>query len=252
MKCGLLTDSGCWNVIAEAYDALDPIGNITIKWDIKTWNPDGYIVVEKDENMESLEVFKPTSTVKAFSSTGKSQEARQWQHTQISSFAKKVANCCKGEVISSWFQDPASAASFFQLVVGQAREGGISLFSILTQIFSFNDQPLMPYASINDNAMLWGIKFYNDLLMQAGPLGNVQSELIFRRTNQLSHLERGGLSLDEFTSMVTIVSCHLQINTLICQMPVSKVGQKKSKDELEAQSFLQKSESSVLDHVKAY
>lgn len=32
------------NVYAEAYDALDPNGNITIKWDLMTWNPDGYVV----------------------------------------------------------------------------------------------------------------------------------------------------------------------------------------------------------------
>ena len=29
---------------AEAYDALDPNGNITIKWDIMSWTPDGYVV----------------------------------------------------------------------------------------------------------------------------------------------------------------------------------------------------------------
>lgn len=29
---------------AEAYDALDPNGNITIKWDVITWTPDGYVV----------------------------------------------------------------------------------------------------------------------------------------------------------------------------------------------------------------
>jgi len=28
----------------EAYDALDPTGNITIKWDVISWTPDGYIV----------------------------------------------------------------------------------------------------------------------------------------------------------------------------------------------------------------
>ncbi|MCH97731.1 protein COBRA-like, partial [Trifolium medium] len=32
-----------------------------------------------------------------------------------------------------------------------------------------------------DTAMLWGVKFYNDFLMQAGPNGNVQSELLFRK-----------------------------------------------------------------------
>ncbi|KAI3965826.1 hypothetical protein MKX01_010783 [Papaver californicum] len=29
----------------EAYDALDPNGNITIKWDVMNWTPDGYVAV---------------------------------------------------------------------------------------------------------------------------------------------------------------------------------------------------------------
>lgn len=32
------------DVSAEAYDALDPTGNITIKWDVISWTPDGYVV----------------------------------------------------------------------------------------------------------------------------------------------------------------------------------------------------------------
>ena len=32
------------NFAAEAYDALDPTGNITIKWDVMSWTPDGYVV----------------------------------------------------------------------------------------------------------------------------------------------------------------------------------------------------------------
>lgn len=30
--------------ISEAYDVLDPNGNITVIWDIKTWTSNGYIV----------------------------------------------------------------------------------------------------------------------------------------------------------------------------------------------------------------
>jgi hypothetical protein len=30
--------------LAEAYDSLDPNGNITIKWDVMQWTPDGYVV----------------------------------------------------------------------------------------------------------------------------------------------------------------------------------------------------------------
>ncbi|KAF5180874.1 Cobra-like protein [Thalictrum thalictroides] len=61
----------------------------------------------------------------------------------------------------------------------------------LTKIFSFNYKSLMPYASINDTAMLWGVKFYNDLLMQAGPLGNVQSEFLFRKDKDTFTFDKG-------------------------------------------------------------
>ncbi|KEH25134.1 hypothetical protein MtrunA17_Chr6g0455401 [Medicago truncatula] len=59
-------------------------------------------------------------------------------------------------------------------------------FDNLTQLFSFNSKPITPYGSINDTAMLWGVKFYNDLLMQAGPIGNVQSELLFRKDSNFN------------------------------------------------------------------
>ncbi|KAJ9540638.1 hypothetical protein OSB04_027144 [Centaurea solstitialis] len=64
-------------------------------------------------------------------------------------------------------------------------------FDNLTQIFSFNYKPLTPYSSINDTAMLWGVKFYNDFLNQAGPLGNVQSELLFRKDKSTFTFEKG-------------------------------------------------------------
>ncbi|KAL0377615.1 UNVERIFIED_CONTAM: protein COBRA [Sesamum radiatum] len=64
-------------------------------------------------------------------------------------------------------------------------------FDNLTQIFSFNYKPLTPYQNINDTAMLWGVKFYNDLLMQAGPLGNVQSELLFQKDKSTFTFEKG-------------------------------------------------------------
>ncbi|KAM1009836.1 hypothetical protein ACFX13_046090 [Malus domestica] len=54
-------------------------------------------------------------------------------------------------------------------------------FDNLTQIFSYNYKSITPYGRINDTAMLWGVKFYNDVLMQSGPLGNVQSELLFQK-----------------------------------------------------------------------
>ncbi|KAH7852397.1 hypothetical protein Vadar_024324 [Vaccinium darrowii] len=55
-------------------------------------------------------------------------------------------------------------------------------FNNLTQSFSFNYKPLTPYGdATNDTAMLWGMQFYNDVLMEAGPYGNVQSELLFQK-----------------------------------------------------------------------
>lgn len=39
--------------------------------------------------------------------------------------------------------------------------------------------------------MLWGIKFYNDLLMTAGPSGNVQSEILFRKDQSTFTFDKG-------------------------------------------------------------
>lgn len=39
--------------------------------------------------------------------------------------------------------------------------------------------------------MLWGIKYYNDLLMHAGPVGNVQSEILFRKDTSTFTFEKG-------------------------------------------------------------
>ncbi|XP_066395237.1 COBRA-like protein 1 [Miscanthus floridulus] len=64
-------------------------------------------------------------------------------------------------------------------------------FDNLTTIFSFNYKPLNPYGVINDTAMLWGIKYYNDLLMTAGPDGNVQSELLFRKEPSTFTFQKG-------------------------------------------------------------
>jgi hypothetical protein len=43
---------------AEAYDSLDPNGNITIKWDVMQWTPDGYVVSSTPTPIVSLFIFK--------------------------------------------------------------------------------------------------------------------------------------------------------------------------------------------------
>nr|GMD34075.1 COBRA-like protein 4 [Ipomoea batatas] len=61
----------------------------------------------------------------------------------------------------------------------------------VTQVFSFNYKPLVPYQSINDTGMFYGMKFYNDLLMEAGPNGNVQSEVLLKKDKETFTLNQG-------------------------------------------------------------
>lgn len=43
----------------------------------------------------------------------------------------------------------------------------------------------------DDTGMFYGMKFYNDLLMEAGPLGNIQSELLLRKDKNTFTLKQG-------------------------------------------------------------
>ncbi|KAI6675603.1 hypothetical protein NL676_003509 [Syzygium grande] len=54
-------------------------------------------------------------------------------------------------------------------------------FNNITRVYRFDYKPLDAFGSLNDTSMIYGIKYYNDLLMQAGPEGNVQSEMILRK-----------------------------------------------------------------------
>ncbi|XP_022685500.1 COBRA-like protein 2 [Setaria italica] len=58
-------------------------------------------------------------------------------------------------------------------------------FDKVTTIFSFNYKSLNPYGVINDTGMLC------DLLMVAGPDGNVQSELLFRKDPSMFTFDKG-------------------------------------------------------------
>ncbi|KAK0573093.1 hypothetical protein LWI29_002900 [Acer saccharum] len=52
----------------------------------------------------------------------------------------------------------------------------------VTQVFSFNYKPLDQYDGyISYTGMLWGIQYYNDMLLQAGESGNVQAEILFHK-----------------------------------------------------------------------
>ncbi|XP_072988516.1 COBRA-like protein 7 [Typha latifolia] len=51
----------------------------------------------------------------------------------------------------------------------------------LTRVFSFNYQPLIQYGDSNDTGMFWGIQSYNDMLLQSGNSGNVQTEMLLKK-----------------------------------------------------------------------
>ncbi|XP_020106674.1 COBRA-like protein 1 [Ananas comosus] len=368
----------------EAYDSLDPNGNITIKWDIMQWTADGYVAVVTMYNYQQYRHIQAPGWILGWTWAKKEiiwsmvggQATEQGDCSKFKGsiphcckrdttivdllpgtpYNMQIANCCRGGVISSWVQDPATAASSFQLIVGQAgttnktvrvpknftlRAPGpgytcgaakvvkpskfvspdgrrttqalmtwnvtctysqflaqrtptccVSLssfyndtivacptcacgcqnnntqpgscvegdspylasaingpgkstlaplvqctshmcpirvhwhvklnykeywrvkiavtnfnyrmnytqwnlvvqhpnFDNLTTVFSFNHKTLNPYGTINDTAMLWGIKYYNDLLMVAGPYGNVQSELLFRKDFSTFTFQKG-------------------------------------------------------------
>ncbi|GJY17640.1 COBRA-like protein [Tanacetum coccineum] len=319
-------------LLAEAYDALDPNGNITIKWDIISWTPDGYVAVVTMYNFQQYRHISPPGWTLGWTWAKKEviwsmmggQATEQGDCSRYKTtpphcckktpsivdllpgtpYNQQIANCCKGGVINSWAQEPNNYASSFQLSVGAAGTtnktvkppknftllapgpgytcgpavvgkpskfvtpdgrrvtqamsdpnspylasvvngpGKNSLaplvqctrhmcpirvhwhvklnykdywrvkvtitnfnyrmnysqwnlvaqhpnFNNLTQIFSFNYKPLTPYSSINDTGMLWGVKFYNDFLNQAGPIGNVQSELLFKKDKSTFTFDKG-------------------------------------------------------------
>jgi hypothetical protein len=44
---------------------------------------------------------------------------------------------------------------------------------------------------IDDTGVLWGIKYFNDILSLAGPYGHVQSEILFRKNKSTFTLDQG-------------------------------------------------------------
>ncbi|GJN23277.1 hypothetical protein PR202_gb10913 [Eleusine coracana subsp. coracana] len=238
----------------EAYDSLDPNGNITIKWDIMQWTPDGYVAVvtmfnyqqfrhigapgwqlgwtwAKKEVIWSMVGAQTTEQGDCSKFKGNVPHCCKRDPTIVdllpgTPYNMQIANCCKAGVINTFNQDPANAAASFQISVGLAGTTNKTVklnykeywrvkititnfnfrmnytqwnlvaqhpnFDNITQLFSFNYKPLTPYGGgINDTAMFWGVKFYNDLLMQAGKLGNVQSELLLRKDSQAFTFDKG-------------------------------------------------------------
>eukprot|EP00270_Netrium_digitus_P013917 TRINITY_DN4677_c0_g1_i1.p1 TRINITY_DN4677_c0_g1~~TRINITY_DN4677_c0_g1_i1.p1 ORF type:complete len:458 (-),score=82.74 TRINITY_DN4677_c0_g1_i1:304-1677(-) len=59
----------------------------------------------------------------------------------------------------------------------------------LTEVFSWHVQQIQPFG-VNNTAVFWGLKMYNDILMPAGRDGNVQSEMLIEKTPDFT-LENG-------------------------------------------------------------
>ncbi|GFY89365.1 COBRA-like protein 6 precursor [Actinidia rufa] len=61
----------------------------------------------------------------------------------------------------------------------------------VTQVFSFNYKPLHLYGNINDTGMFYGIQYYNDILLQSGDNGNVQTEILFHKDSGIFTFREG-------------------------------------------------------------
>ncbi|XP_062106459.1 protein COBRA-like [Humulus lupulus] len=135
-------------VLTEAYDALDPNGNVTVKWDIMSWTPDGYVAVVTITNFQAFRHFESPGWSLGWTWAKKeiiwsimgSQTTEQGDCSKFKGniphcckksltivdllpgtpYNQQIANCCKGGVLSSWMQDPANAVASFQLSVGSA------------------------------------------------------------------------------------------------------------------------------------
>ncbi|XP_059670469.1 protein COBRA-like [Cornus florida] len=133
---------------SEAYDALDPKGNITIKWDVISWTPDGYVAVvtmfnfqqyrriqapgwtlgwtwAKEEVIWSMVGAQTTEQGDCSKYKGNIPHSCKKDPTVVdllpgTPYNQQIANCCKGGVINSCGQDPNNCASAFQVSVGAA------------------------------------------------------------------------------------------------------------------------------------
>uniref|UniRef100_J3N3S1 procollagen-proline 4-dioxygenase n=1 Tax=Oryza brachyantha TaxID=4533 RepID=J3N3S1_ORYBR len=136
---------------ADAYDSLDPHGNITIKWDVMQWTPDGYVAVVTLFNYQQFRHIQPPGWQLGWTWAEKEvirsmRGALAVEQSDCSVFRinngsaphsckrdptvvdllpgvpddMRVANCCRAGSLSASSQDPANAAASFQITVGLA------------------------------------------------------------------------------------------------------------------------------------
>uniref|UniRef100_A0A0E0IUP6 COBRA-like protein n=1 Tax=Oryza nivara TaxID=4536 RepID=A0A0E0IUP6_ORYNI len=133
-----------------AYDSLDPNGNITIKWDVMQWTPDGYAAVVTLSNYQQFRHIQPPGWQLGWTWQQKeviwsmygAQAIEQGdcsmskEGSNVPHSCKKhptvvdllpgtpidlqIANCCKAGSLSAFSQDPANSAASFQIIVGHS------------------------------------------------------------------------------------------------------------------------------------
>ncbi|KAK7812247.1 cobra-like protein 4 [Quercus suber] len=136
------------HAVSEAYDPLDPTGNITIKWDVISWTADGYTATVTMTNYQMYRhIMSPGWTMgwtwakkEVIWSMLGAEATEQGDCSKYKGnipyccekkptildllpgapYNQQVANCCKGGVVPSWGQDPSAAISSFQLTVGSS------------------------------------------------------------------------------------------------------------------------------------
>ncbi|KAI3513330.1 hypothetical protein L1887_20660 [Cichorium endivia] len=138
----------CSYAVVMGYDIFDPTGNITITWDVVSWTPDGYVAVVK---MNNYQMYRPIMSpgwtmgwawpkneiiwwIVGAQATDQG-ECKEFPSNVPHSCEKspriidmepgvpynqQFANCCKGGIVSSLGQDPASSISAFQMSVGNS------------------------------------------------------------------------------------------------------------------------------------
>ncbi|WJX80830.1 hypothetical protein P8452_63775 [Trifolium repens] len=104
----------------DAYDPLDPNGNITIKWDVVQWTPDGYMAVVTMTNFQQYRHIAAPGWSLGWTWAKKEKNPTVVDFLPGTPYNQQVANCCKGGVLSSWAQDPTNAVASFQISVGRA------------------------------------------------------------------------------------------------------------------------------------
>ncbi|KAF8702856.1 hypothetical protein HU200_032691 [Digitaria exilis] len=84
----------------------------------------------------------------------------------------------------------------------------------VTQLFSFNYKPLVEYGTVNDTGMFWGIRYYNEMLLQDG---NVQTEMILEK-DQSDFTFSGGWAFPRRIPLFPSSTIRLLVESLTVQL----------------------------------